>query len=68
MDEENRPRIAEARQSFGRWLAAEEALLKLQYPENEALVQQLLALALRDRAMDSCGAGGVFSPAIKPGT
>ena len=68
MEEESRPRIAEARQSFGRWLAAEEALLKLQYPENEALVQQLLALALRDRAMDSCGAGGVFSPAIKPGT
>ena len=58
MDEENRPRIAEARQSFGRWLAAEEALLKLQHPDNEALVQQLLALALRDRAMDSCGLGG----------
>ena len=67
-DEEIRPRIAEARQSFGRWLAAEEVLLKLQYPENEALVQQLLALALRDRAMDSCGLGGAVNPPIHAGT
>ena len=65
-DEESRPLIAEARQSFGRWLAAEEALLNLQYPENEALVQQLLALAVRERAMDSCGVGGAFSVAEYP--
>ena len=57
-DEEIRPLIAEARQSFGRWLAAEEALLNLQYPDDPALVQQLLALAVRSRAMDSCGLGG----------
>lgn len=57
-DEESRPLIAEARQSFGRWLAAEEALLNLQYPDDPALVQQLLALAVRSRAMDSCGLGG----------
>ena len=67
-DEESRPLIAEARQSFGRWLTAEEALLKLQHPENEALVQQLLALAVRDRAMDGCGVGGAGNPAIHPGT
>ena len=67
-DEESRPLIAEARQSFGRWLAAEEALLKLQHPENEALVQQLLALAVRERAMDGCGVGSAGNPAIHPGT
>ena len=57
-DEESRPLIAEARQSFGRWLKAEEALLSLQFPEDPALVQQLLVLAVRERAMDSCRAGG----------
>ena len=55
-DEERRPLIAEARQSFGSWLTAEEALLTLRYPDDPVLVQQLLALAVRSRAMDSCGA------------
>ncbi|MBQ6273040.1 MAG: hypothetical protein IJK63_02310 [Oscillospiraceae bacterium] len=55
-DEEARPLLAEARQSFGRWLKAEEALLSLQFPEDPALVQQLLALAVRSRALDFCGA------------
>ena len=55
-DEEARPLIAAARQSFGRWLKAEEALLSLQFPEDPALVQQLLALAVRSRALDFCGA------------
>ena len=56
LDEEARPLLAEARQSFGRWLKAEEALLSLQFPEDPALVQQLLALAFRSRALDFCGA------------
>ena len=56
LDEEARPLIAEARQSFGRWLKAEEALLTLQFPEDPALVQQLLALAVRSRALEFCGA------------
>jgi hypothetical protein len=46
----------------------EEALLKLQHPEDPALVQQLLALAVRDRAMDGCGVGSAGNPAIHPGT
>ena len=56
LDEEARPLLAEARQSFGRWLKAEEALLSLQFPEDPALVQQLLALAVRSRALEFCGA------------
>ncbi len=56
LDKEARPLLAEARQSFGRWLKAEEALLSLQFPEDPALVQQLLALAFRSRALDFCGA------------
>ena len=55
-DEESRPFITAARQSFGRWVAAEEALLTMRFPDDPALVQQLLALAVRSRAMDSCGA------------
>ncbi len=55
-DEEARPLIAAERQSFGRWLKAEEALLTLQFPEDPALAQQLLALAVRSRALDFCGA------------
>ena len=50
-DEEGRALIRDARQSFGRWLTAEETLLSLQHPEDPALVQQLLALTIRDRAM-----------------
>ena len=56
LDEEARPLLAEERQSFGRWLKAEEALLSLQFPEDPALVQQLLALAVRSRALEFCGA------------
>ena len=56
LDEESRPLIAEARQSFGRWLKAEEALLSLQFPEDPALAQQLLALAVRSRTLEFCGA------------
>ena len=55
-DEEARPLIAAERQSFGRWLKAEEALLSLQFPEDPALAQQLLALAVRSRALEFCGA------------
>ena len=56
LDEEARPLIAAERQSFGRWLKAEEALLTARYPEDPALVQQLLALAVRSRALEFCGA------------
>ena len=55
-DEEARPLLAAERQSFGRWLKAEEALLSLQFSEDPALVQQLLALAVRSRALEFCGA------------
>ena len=54
LDEETGPLLAEARQSFGRWLKAEEALLALQFPEDTALAQQLLALAVRERTTDWC--------------
>ena len=53
-DEESRELIAAERQSFGRWLAAEEALLTARYPEDPALVQQLLAQAIRARTVDLC--------------
>jgi hypothetical protein len=53
-DEDGRALIAAERQSFGRWLAAEEALLTARYPEDSTLVQQLLALAVRERTVDLC--------------
>ncbi|MBQ6273772.1 MAG: hypothetical protein IJK63_06060 [Oscillospiraceae bacterium] len=53
-DEESRELIAAERQSFGRWLAAWETLLTARYPGDPALVQELLARAVRDRALAFC--------------
>ncbi len=53
-DAENREFITAERQSFGKWLAAWEALLTARYPEDPALVQQLLTQAVRARTVDLC--------------
>ena len=53
-DEDGRALIAAERQSFGKWLAAWEALLTTRYPEDPALVQQLLTQAVRERTTDWC--------------
>ena len=53
-DEGNRDFVAAERQSFGKWLAAWEALLTARYPEDPALVQQLLTQAVRSRTADLC--------------
>jgi hypothetical protein len=53
-DAENREFITAERQSFGKWLAAWEALLTARYPEDPALVQELLTQAVRARTMDLC--------------
>ena len=51
---ESRDFVAAERQSFGRWLAAWETLLTARYPEDPALVQQLLTQAVRARTVDLC--------------
>ena len=53
-DAEGRELIAAERQSFGRWLTAWETLLAVRWPEDPALVQQLLTEAVRARTMDLC--------------
>ena len=54
-DVEARELIAVERQSYGKWLSAWEALLTASYPEDPALVQQLLTQAIRGRTIDGCG-------------
>ena len=54
-DVEARELIAAERQSYGKWLSAWEALLTASYPEDPALVQQLLTQAIRARTIDGCG-------------
>ena len=54
-DVEARELIAAGRQSYGKWLSAWEALLTASYPEDPALVQQLLTQAIRARTIDGCG-------------
>ena len=46
--------ISEQRLSFGRWLEAREAMLTLEYPDQEAAVQELMARAIRERVIDLC--------------
>ena len=54
-DVEARELIAAERQSYGKWLSAWETLLTASYPEDPALVQQLLTQAIRARTIDGCG-------------
>ena len=54
-DEAGKAIISEERLSFGRWLEAREALLALRYPDQDAVVQELMSQAIRERVIDLCG-------------
>ena len=40
---------------FGDWLEVREALLKALYPDQHAVVQELISQAIRARVLESCG-------------
>ena len=54
-DEAERALIAAERQGFGEWLAAREALLNVLYPDQPAVVQEVLSQAIRARVLENCG-------------
>ena len=54
-DEAERALIAADRVAFGHWLAAHEALLNALWPDQPAVVQQILAQAIRARVLEGCG-------------
>ena len=47
--------IAIDRTTFGQWLAVLEALLNQLYPDQPAVVQELLARAIHARVLENCG-------------
>ena len=54
-DEAGRALIAEERQAFGEWIATREALLNVLYPDQPAVVQEVLSQAIRARVLENCG-------------
>ena len=54
-DEAGRALIAEERERFGEWLTAREALLNVLYPDQSAVIQEVLSQAIRARVLGNCG-------------
>lgn len=54
-DENGKALVAADRQAFGAWLTAREVVLNALYPGKPAVVQEVLAGAVRARVLDACG-------------